>query len=187
MHQHDQSDPRVDPLLSGFDFTAPAIPTSARVDNFVSATPRNQHPRSSSAGSLPQHPSLPRFASTDGGGGVLHDSRFHNQFPTTPSATSQVGSIPSHPNASLFNNRPSSTFDLNGYSIPDFHTNTLRLESMQHEQFGDMLIESQDIQTSLLGLDTLPWFEMEPLPEDMGLEHYAQLGEQQNESGGAVG
>ncbi|KAF1347555.1 fungal-specific transcription factor domain-containing protein [Delphinella strobiligena] len=38
--------------------------------------------------------------------------------------------------------------------------------------FGDMLIESQDVDTSLLGLDTMPWFEALPSLADFGIEGF---------------
>lgn len=47
--------------------------------------------------------------------------------------------------------------------------------------FGDMFIESQDVDTSLLDLDTLPWFEALPLdgglPDLEGFEGMGGVGD----------
>lgn len=45
---------------------------------------------------------------------------------------------------------------------PFFHDNNPYLGQLNSQNFGDMMIESQDVDMSMLGLDMMPWFDSYP-------------------------
>lgn len=138
MHNQDTNS-----MLQGFDFGSPLNTTSQG---------QSQQIRSSSMGSMAAPPQRSHFDNN-----ILLD-------PTLPYSTTGAS----------INHVPSTS----PYSIDD-HPNHAQTVHGQNDQslhgfagrevqglFGDMLIESQDVDTSLLGLDTLPWFDT--LPGDLG-------------------
>jgi hypothetical protein len=102
--------------------------------------PQNTHTRTYSGNSLPRpSPHQPRH----------HRSSLPaSSFPTLPHSPNTFSSLHSHhdpSHLSTFNHQQ--TFDGNSNNTG------------QEESFGDFLIESQDVDMSLLGLDMLPWFD----------------------------
>jgi hypothetical protein len=101
--------------------------------------PQNNHTRTYSGNSVPRpSPHQPRH----------HRSSLPaSSFPPLPHSPNTFPSLHSHHDSShLSTFNPQQTFDGNS-------------NTGQEESFGDFLIESQDVDMSLLGLDMLPWFD----------------------------
>lgn len=142
-----------------------------------------QHSRTASNNMQPQRPDLMAYANSDG-----------SAAPAAPNPNLMLPHNHSNSNGSLavpspadFNNNllhPSSTqTDLSGawgakpcianwpfasnlWSTNSNATHATTTDPMQ--PFGDMMIESQDVDMSMLGLEMMPWFESWPTHEGLG-------------------
>jgi hypothetical protein len=80
------------------------------------------------------------------------NNTFHTNMPS-PSMMQQFQSSNSTPNIHERTNAQQN----NVYHLPAQHTDLAPYSDMQ--PFGDMMIESQDVDMSMLGLDMMPWFD----------------------------
>ncbi|GAB7351720.1 hypothetical protein MBLNU459_g2308t1 [Dothideomycetes sp. NU459] len=148
-----------------YDNIIPNAPTAAHQTMTHTSPHLTTHLRTASSGSLPKlqrthRPSLPSFASDN----LLDSATLHSPFHTAPTLGS-LGHQPLH----FDTGTPGTTasFDFNtfasfspvGGSGAAPHAATGAAPAGSSAQFGDMLIESQDVDMSLLGLEMLPWFD----------------------------
>jgi len=116
---------------------------------------------------------------------------------TYPTSSSQVsnadadlllglGSPYNQPNGSSSHQRPASgpglsyPLDTTGYPTPTQTNNALPFPfytgQVEMQNFGDMLIESQDVDMSMLGLDMMPWFDSYPTHDVIGMFDTGEVG-----------
>ncbi|KAH0035997.1 hypothetical protein KCU78_g1973, partial [Aureobasidium melanogenum] len=108
--------------------------------------PQNSHTRTYSGNNLP-HPSP-------------HQQRHHRSSLPASAFATIAPSPTTFP--SPIQHRHNHQDDSNSLHVPTFsQSNNLQIFDGAHaeESFGDFLIESQDVDMSLLGLDMLPWFD----------------------------
>jgi hypothetical protein len=112
--------------------------------NMTNYPPSFQHPQNNHTRTYPGN-SLPRPSPHS----QRHDrsSLPASSFPPMPPSPNTYSSLHSHHDTSHLSTFNQGTFDGNNNTAD------------QEDSFGDFLIESQDVDMSLLGLDMLPWFD----------------------------
>jgi hypothetical protein len=126
----------------------------------LSAPDQCQHVRSAS-GPPPMAPGLKHGQSSFPiSGSAVSDASLllglnnpHSSNMPSPSIMQQFHSSNSTPNM----HERASAQQSNAYPLPTQHTDLTQYSDTQ--PFGDMMIESQDVDMSMLGLDMMPWFD----------------------------
>jgi len=127
-----------------------------------------EFPRAASSGST-QRPALQRYPShisTNDADLLLNLHAPYTSQPTTDSpsfpdfTTNQVpdGSLAADPHQTSFNNLASANWNYGNLWNP-WDLSDAGAGGQVLQPFGDMMIESQDVDMSCLGLDTMPWFD----------------------------
>lgn len=152
--QPQEQQPQMEAVMDPFDFTNTSLRPTSTLSNERAST---AHIRASSTGSTSHH--LPTSL-------LNHNNQLLLDPALGFSSTTGLMHLPS---ATV---PPFSLGTEQGHA-PGSTTEFLDFEGAPAGGlFGDMLIESQDIDTSLLGLDTMPWFESLPSMADFGIEGF---------------